>query len=146
MKKRQTLDEQFDSISQKIADELAKTSVLTKSKAAVNALNHATLALEKLAIHMASMEFGDERFCEACGRKGISADAAGKTLAYLAKVVNEQARLLEYAKGKPDSRTEVTGLADLMRLLDPQEFETVSKIIDTASERMKRLEQTSGTA
>ena len=133
----------LDAYSKAIADELRKTSVLTKSEAAINSLNHATLALEKLAVHLSSVDYAAENPCEVCGRKGISTEAAGKTFAYVAKVVNEQARLLEFAKGKPDSRTEVTGLADLMKLLSNEEFETVSKIIDTAS---KRLEQTSGTA
>ena len=133
----------LDAYSKAIADELRKTSVLTKSDAAINSLNHATLALEKIAVHMAGLDYGNENPCEACGRRGLSAEAAGKTFAYIAKVVNEQARLLEFAKGKPDSRTEVTGLADLMKLLSNEEFETVSRIIDTAS---KRLEQTTGTA
>lgn len=133
----------LDAYSKAIADELRKTSVLTKSEAAINSLNHATLALEKLATHMSSLDYAGENPCDVCGRKGISAEAAGKTFAYVAKVVNEQARLLEFAKGKPDSRTEVTGLADLMKLLSNEEFETVSKIIDEAS---RRLEQTTGTA
>lgn len=133
----------LDAYSKAIADELRKTSVLTKSEAAINSLNHATLALEKLAVHLSGLDYGNENPCDVCGRKGISPEAGGKTFAYIAKVVNEQARLLEFAKGKPDSRTEVTGLADLMKLLSNEEFETVSRIIDEAS---RRLEQTTGTA
>jgi len=141
--KRDSHQKALDAYSKTIADELRKSSVLTKSEAAINSLNHATLALEKLAVHMSSLDYGSENPCDACGRKGISSEAAGKTLAYLAKVVNEQARLLEFAKGKPDSRAEITGLADLMKVLNPEEFTTVSEIIETAS---KRLEHTDGTA
>lgn len=141
--KRSDVQKALDAYSKAIADELRKTSVLTKAEAAINSLNHATVALEKIAIHMASLDYGNQNPCEACGRRGLSVEAAGKTFAYIAKVVNEQARLLEYAKGKPDQRTEVTGLADLLKILSNDEFEQVSRIIDTAT---KRIEQTSGTA
>ena len=126
--------------AQALAAELRRSTPLTKSKDAIEGLNYAATALKKLAVHMASIEFGEEKFCEHCGRKGISPEAGGKTLAYLAKVVNEEFRMLEFAKGKPDQRTEVTGLADLMKLLTNDEFKTVSEIIDTASKRLEKVE------
>ncbi len=120
-----------------IAAELRKSSVLTKVEAALNSLDYSSTALENLSRHMAGIKFADEKPCETCGRKGISAEAGGKTLAYIAKVVNETARLLEFAKGKPDSRAEVTGLADLFKVLPNDQFEQVSAWID---EGLKRIE------
>jgi hypothetical protein len=121
-----------------IEAELRKSSVLTEVEAAVNSLNYASKALEKLSKHMASIDYGDQNPCEHCGRRGISPEAGGKTLAYVAKVVNEQARLLEFAKGKPDSRTDVVGIGELLKVLTGEQFTQVSAWID---EGMKRIER-----
>jgi len=121
-----------------IEAELRKSSVLTRVEAAINSLDYASEALEKLSKHMASIDYGDQNPCEHCGRKGITPEAGGKTLAYVAKVVNEQARLLEFAKGKPESRTEVAGLAELFKVLTGEQFQQVSGWID---EGLKRVEQ-----
>jgi hypothetical protein len=123
-----------------IEAELRKSSVLTETQAALNSLDYATLALEKLSKHLASIDFGGEKPCEHCGRKGLSPEVGGKTLAYIAKVVNEQARLIQFAKGAPDSRTEVTGLGDLLKVLSNEQFEQVSTWIDEGTKRLERVE------
>jgi hypothetical protein len=126
-----------------IESELRKSSVLTKVEAAINSLDYASEALEKLSKHMASIDYGNQDACEHCNRRGISPEAGGKTLAYIAKVVNEQARLLEFAKGKPDSRTDVVGLAELFKVLTGDQFMQVSEWID---EGMKRVQQPANSA
>lgn len=126
-----------------IETELRKSSVLTRVEAAINSLDYASEALEKLSKHMASIDYGAENPCEHCGRRGISPEAGGKTLAYVAKVVNEQARLLEFAKGKADTRTEVVGMAELFKVLTGEQFTQVSEWIDEGLKRVERPANTS---
>ena len=47
---------------------------------------------------------------------------AAKTISYLAKMVDEVVRLMEFAKGAPDSRSEVVGLSDLLKVLTQEQF------------------------
>lgn len=118
-----------------VAAEIRKSTVLTRVDEALSALDNTVLALEKFAKHLASAEPGDERPCDACGRKGISLEQAGKTHAYLAKVVNELTRLLQFERGKPDQRTEVTGVADLMKALTNEQFDTVQRWYEEGMQR-----------
>jgi hypothetical protein len=106
--------------------EIRKSSVLNRVEEAVNALDFSAEALEKLSKHMAGIDYGSEKPCDKCGRKGVSPEVGGKTLAYLAKVVNEQTRLLEYQRGNADSRTEITGVAELMKALTDEQFAQVN--------------------
>lgn len=112
---------------EEVLDELRRSSVLNNPEEAVNALEFAVRALAKLAEHMAGLDLGRENPCDACGRKGVSLEAAGKTTAYMAKVVNEGWRLLDFARGKADHRTEVTGVAELMKVLTDEQFSQVNK-------------------
>ena len=67
--------------------------------------------------------------------KNMSPEALAKTLTYVAKTMDETARLLEYAAGRADSRSEVVGLSDLLQLLNPDEFERVQAIVAVATQR-----------
>lgn len=110
-----------------VASEIRRNSVLTRIDEALSAADNAALALNKLSEHLAQYDFSSENPCEACGRKGMSVEAAGKTQAYIAKVLNETTRLLQFERGKADSRTEVVGVADLMRALTNEQFEQVDR-------------------
>lgn len=57
--------------------------------------------------------------------KKQSPEQLAKTLSYVAKTMDETARLLEYAAGRADSRTEVVGLSDLLKYLSNEQFEQV---------------------
>lgn len=124
------------------AAELRKSSVLNRVEEALSALDYSVLAMERLAKHMASLDPAEAQPCEACGRKGISIEQAGKTHAYMAKVVNEVTRLLQFERGKPDSRQEVVGLADLMKVLTEEQFETLNKWYEEGMQRDGPLETT----
>ncbi len=110
-----------------VLDALRQSSVLNDPEEAVSALEHAVKALANLSRYMAGIDFQSENPCEICGRKGITVEAAGKTTAYMAKVVNEGWRLLDFARGKADSRLEVTGVKELMQALTPEQFDQVDK-------------------
>jgi hypothetical protein len=120
--------------NQAVIDELRNSTILPNPGEAVSALEHAIIALEKLSHHISGMGYEDYRYCEVCGRKGLTPEEAGKTLAYMAKVVNELTRLFEFAKGKPDSRTEVMGLNDLMRLLSNEQFVTLTGWLEAGTD------------
>ena len=69
--------------------------------------------------------------------KKSSPEAIAKTLSYVAKTMDETARLLEYAAGRADSRTEVVGLSDLMKHLTNEQFIQVQTWIE---EGMRTIE------
>lgn len=120
-----------------IEAELRKSGILANGTPTLNAVDNTASALEKLSKHIASIDFGGQNPCEACGRSGLSPEASGKLLAYLAKVVDELTRLVEFAKGKPDQRVEVANLNDLMRVLQAlpnEKFLVASKLIEEAIE------------
>ena len=108
-----------------IKAEFRKSTVMSKTDEAHNALNDSVLAMQKLARLMAETNYEDMDYCPECKRKGMAPEQAGKTLAYVAKMVNEITRLLQFAKGEADSRTEVVGLADLLRALPDDKAATV---------------------
>jgi hypothetical protein len=105
-------------------------SVIAREPEAQEALNQSIVAMKKIATRLANTDYDDCDECEECGRKGLSPDLAAKTLGYIAKVVSETTRLLEYAKGNAESRTEVKGLEDLLRVLKPNQFEQVCTWIE----------------
>ena len=72
----------------------------------------------------------DGGYCEECGRKGQSPESLAKTLSYVAKTVDETTRLLEFTQGRADSRPD-NGIADLMKLLSPEQWSTFQSWIST---------------
>lgn len=117
----------MDQHRREVLDELSKSTVLANPEDAVRALDFTVTSLLKIAEHMASIDYGRENPCDACGRKGISPSEAGKTTAYMAKVVNELWRLIDFARGKADRRTEVVGIGELMKVLTNEQFAQVQK-------------------
>ena len=78
---------------------------------AVDSLNDAIVAMAKIAKVMKEADYSTMK----------PTDAA-KTISYLAKMVDEVVRLMEFAKGAPDSRSEVVGLSDLLKVLTQEQF------------------------
>lgn len=109
-----------------VVAEIRKSSILNRVEEVLNALDYSAQAMESLSKHLAGIDYGSEKPCEKCGRKGVSPEVGGKTLAYLAKVVDAQTRLLEFQRGNADSRTEITGVAELMKVLTNEQFTQVN--------------------
>lgn len=115
---------------QALAAQIKEQTVLENATEAKEALGSTVLAMRNLSRHLAKIDFGETNPCDQCGRKGLSAQQSGQTLAYFAKMVNEITRLLQFAKGEADSRTEVVGLGDLLKYLDNDKFDQVTKWIE----------------
>jgi len=107
-------------------------SVIMKEPEAQDALNNCIVAMQSLSRQMANTDYENCNPCGACNRKGLEPDIAAKTLSYIGKVVNETTRLLEYAKGNADRRTEVKGLEDLLKVLNKDQFNLVCQWIEHA--------------
>lgn len=90
--------------------------VLPDSEQMGNAIRYSIKAMHKLAQRMAETDMIDN----------IEDPAkAGQTMAYLAKMVDGMTRLIQFAKGEADSRTEVVGLVDLLQHLTNDQFAQV---------------------
>jgi cytochrome c553 len=105
-------------------------SVIMREPEAQNAMNNCILAMEKIAIQLASIDYENLNPCDKCHRKGIEPEGGAKSLSYIAKVVNETTRLLEYAKGNADQRSEIKGLEDLLKVLSQDQFTQVCAWIE----------------
>ena len=97
----------------------------------------ATIAVDNQAkaIRMMSELLNDTKTIEKL--KNSSPEAIAKTLSYVAKTMDETARLLEYAAGRADSRSEVVGLSDLLKYLTNEQFEQVQIWIGAGSKRVE---------
>ena len=115
---------------QVILGELRKSTVLNEVDRASNSLDHSVKAMEKLSVYLSELDYGEQNQCSECGRKGLTAEQGGKTLAYIAKMVNEITRLLQFAKGEPDSRTEIKGLDTLLAYLSRDQFDQLTTWIE----------------
>jgi len=91
-----------------------------KTGEAAKAVNSAIDALRKVAEYLAEADFA-----------GMKPEVAARTGAYLAKMVDEIARLVEFSQGKPDSRPAI-GLGDLLPVLTDEQFKQLSQWIDEA--------------
>lgn len=122
---------QIDEIRRREREELFKSASnsITEVDAAIDGLNSAVLAFQKLAKHLEGVDYANEKPCDICNRRGISPEQAGKTIAYVAKVINEIERLLQFAKGEADTRTEVVGLKELLKFLKPDQFALLNQWI-----------------
>jgi hypothetical protein len=87
---------------------------------ATKAVNSAIDALRKVAEYLAQTDFA-----------GMKPEVAARTGAYLAKMVDEIARLVEFSQGKVDSRPDI-GVGDLLRVLTNEQFEQFNRWIDEA--------------
>lgn len=100
-------------------------SVVRKEKEAQKALDNCCVAMENISRQLAETDYTQTFPCEHCGRKGLEPAEAGKTLAYIAKVINDVTRLLEFAKGNADQRAEIKGVDELLKFLTHEQFQTV---------------------
>lgn len=89
---------------------------------AYSALSNSVKVMKTVSEKLANADY-DAGLCEHCNRKGMTPEALAKTLSYVAKTVDETTRLLEFAQGRADSRPD-TGLADLMKLLTAEQWQT----------------------
>lgn len=85
--------------------------VIRETDAAINSLNDAIIAMSKIANQMKNADYSEMKPGE-----------AAKTMSYLAKMVDEVVRLMEFAKGNADSRSEVVGLTDFLQYLTKDQF------------------------
>ena len=73
----------------------------------------------------------DGDYCAKCKRSGPSAESLGKTFSYVAKTVDEIARLMEFSQGRADSRPD-NGFGELVKLLTGEQFDQLQVWIKTA--------------
>ena len=100
-------------------------SVIRKEREAQKALDNCCVAMENISEQLATTDYTNTNACEHCGRRGLDPHEAGKTLAYLSKVINDVTRLLEFAKGNADQRAEIKGVDELLKFLTHEQFKTV---------------------
>ena len=84
--------------------------VLKNRSTADEAIRNSIIALDKIARELAEQDY-----------TGKEADKIARTGAYLAKIVDETVRLIEFLDGNPDSRPDL-GIADLLKFLTPDQF------------------------
>src|SRR5262245_35372550 len=82
------------------------------SDEAARAVNTAIEALNKVSEYIAQADLTN-----------MKPEIAARTLAHLAKMIDEVARLVEFAHGKADSRP-APGLSELLPLLTNEQFAT----------------------
>ena len=87
---------------------------------AINAVNSGITALKRVAKELSQADFST-----------MKPEVAARTAAYIAKMVDEVARLIEFSQGKADSRPD-PGLGELLKLLTDKQFETFGQWIDEA--------------
>jgi hypothetical protein len=91
-----------------------------KTGEATKAVNSAIEALRRVSEYLAQVDFA-----------GMKPEVAARTGAYLAKMVDEIARLVEFSQGKADSRPEI-GLRDLLPVLTDEQFKELTRWVDEA--------------
>jgi hypothetical protein len=86
------------------------------------ALSNSVKVMKEVSARLLKADYEGD-YCEHCERKGQSPESLAKTLSYVAKTVDEVTRLLEFSQGRADSRPD-NGIADLMKLLTPEQWNT----------------------
>jgi len=100
------------------AQGIGVNKILSNPDDAMIAVDHQARAMRQMSEMLTAPEFTEKL-------KKLKPDQLAKTLSYVAKTMDETARLLEYAAGRADSRSEVTGLSDLLKYLSNEQFEQV---------------------
>ena len=85
-------EESVDSLGRDVASFMS----IKETGAAIRSLNDAILAMAKIAEVMKTADYSK-----------MKPENAAKTMSYLAKMVDEVVRLMEFAKGNPDSRPDI---------------------------------------
>lgn len=101
-------------------------SILRNKEHAEETIDNALKFLKQVSATLLATPL-DGDYCPECKRKGPTPESLGKTFSYVAKTVDELARLMEFASGRADSRQETVGFADLVRYLTNEQFQTVMK-------------------
>jgi DNA repair exonuclease SbcCD ATPase subunit len=97
---------------------------------ALAAINVSCSVLRKIADHLDNLDYGNMDACKVCGRKGITPEAASKAAANLTKVVSDIGRFVHFDRGEADSRAEVKGLDELLKVLTKDQFDQVWKWVE----------------
>lgn len=100
----------------------AATGWLDRDEAA-KAVNTAIAALNKVSDYIAQADVTN-----------MKPEIAARTLAHIAKMIDEVARLVEFSRGKADSRP-APGLGELLPYLTNEQFETLSRWIEEAQQK-----------
>ena len=87
---------------------------------AKKAVNSALEALRKCSEYLSQVDFSR-----------MKPEVAARTGAYLAKTVDEVARLIEFSQGKADSRPDI-GLGAMLPLFTNEQFAQLNRWIDEA--------------
>lgn len=116
--------EQF---KQKSAEVMSAFSTFADNGQTSEVIRLGIKALEKIMSLLADeIDYKGQKPCEECGRKGMSAEQAGKTAAYVCKTVLETTQVLEKAQTAQRLRAEQRGnLSDLLQYLTPEQFKIV---------------------
>jgi len=120
-------------ITAKIA---SKVNLVEDQAHAQAILRNCATSIKRLSEGLANVDLGGVS-CDKCGRKGLGAEALGKTLAYTTKSLDGIYRLMEFAEGNADSRAEVVGLSDLLKVLTPEQFETFQGWVGASRESLE---------
>ena|SRR3990167_2428491 len=96
----------------------------TGQDAAISSLNNALLAMQKIAVVLKDADYST-----------MKPENAAKTMSYLAKMVDEVVRLMEFAKGNPDSRPDI-GLQDFLKYLSNEQFIQLNEWVASGKARL----------
>ena len=88
----------------------SESVVLRDRSTAEQAISDSIVALQKIAAELKDQDY-----------RGKDPDKIARTGAYLAKIVDETCRLIEFLDGNPDSRPDL-GLGDLLKYLTAEQF------------------------
>jgi len=121
-------------LTEQIAERMAPKLNLGDPTQANAALADNVAAIGNLGkqIKEKSTEVGDA--CPHCGRKGQTIESLAKTQSYVAKTTDEFYRLLNFAYGGPDSRTD-NGLDELLALFSAEELQQFQDMVASARAR-----------
>lgn len=109
----------------KLTDEaLAEAFQWLNSQDVKGAVNSTLRSLNKICVALEKADFA-----------AMKPDVASKVAMNLTKSVDELTRLMALVQGNPDSRTEVVGLGDLIKLLTNEQFEQVSQWIEQGTSK-----------
>ncbi len=110
---------------------IRKGATIADTAPGLAAIANSFKALLKLSEYMMEYDVSGSHYCPECGRKGISFEQAGKSAAYLSKVINDTVRLMEFHQGNADSRAEVTSpMTDMVQKLTSDQLATVLRWMD----------------
>jgi hypothetical protein len=112
--------------------DVASFMSITESGAAIQSLNDSILAMKKIAERLKDADYSK-----------MKPEVAAKTISYLAKMVDEVTRLMEFAKGGPDHRTDI-GLGEFLRYLDAEQFSQLNEWVAAGKARVIEVEHRDG--